>query len=347
MNKPFVMLILLLLLGALLSAQATLPIREYDYAIPENNVSPMAIGLGGMNITNGNDYYASYSNPALLADNTISAFVFSFRVADDKPMSFWEATSISNALKPKQFKYFSLVTKQAAWTYQPVASVHISEIAAGGDSSRYYDYQLDKVQISLAAKDDSWQTIRAGVNLKYLTGRLVYLKEHRVGSFLVRDAFIDDKVKGFSTDVGLTMTEGDFTFGLTAYDLFSRLYWENYASKAIQRRIAFGVQYASGSSVLMGGVQGKTSKQTDTSIHFGFQNTWSWGRQNIQGESTNQGLVLRLGLYSQDFYGTSNINYTLGSGYNYNVFRFDFSMNNRGMKLRESEYLFSLGIGLP
>ncbi|MDP2172570.1 MAG: hypothetical protein Q8M98_11435 [Candidatus Cloacimonadaceae bacterium] len=345
--KICLFMLTLMFCTVLIAQQPALPIREYDYAIPENNVSPMAIGLGGMNITNGGDYYGSYSNPALLADNQISALVTSFRVADEKAMGFWEATQISNALKPKQFKYFSLVTKQAAWTYQPVASVHISEITAGGDSSRYYDYQLDKVQMSLAAKDDSWQSIRAGINIKYLTGRLVYLKEHRVGSNLVRDAFIDDKVKGFSTDVGLTMREEDFTFGLTAYDLFSRLYWENYDSKPIQRRVALGVQYASGSSILMGGVQGKTSKQTDTSIHFGFQNTWSWGSQNLQGDSTSQGLVLRLGLYSQDFYGTSNINYTLGSGYNYNVFRFDFSMNNRGMKLRESEYLFSLGIGLP
>jgi hypothetical protein len=52
-------------------------------------------------------------------------------------------------------------------------------------------------------------------------------------------------------------------------------------------------------------------------------------------------------MYSHDFSSTSAINYTFGSGYNYNILRFDFSLNNSGLKIKDSEYLFSLGVGLP
>lgn len=342
----------LLILGALvclsLAAQAPLPIISYDYALPGNNVSPISIGMGALNVTNAGDFYASYSNPALLGYNQYSAFVTSFRLARNDELSFWEAASVSNALRDKQFKYFSLLTKKAAFSYQPVARLHISEITANGDSSRYHDYQLDKVQVSFAVTDESWQNLSAGMNLKYLSGRLVYLREHRVGVSLVRDAFIDDKVKGFSFDLGATLQSGAFTYGVTAYDLFSRLYWENYDSKRITSRMAIGAQYGGETMILSAGVQGKLSKATDTTYHFGFQNAWDLGSSvSLSGEQTTQSLILRLGLYSHDFYGTSNINYTFGTGYNYNIFRFDFSLNNQGMKLKDSEYLFSLGVGLP
>ncbi len=340
--KNIILILILVCAAYILHAQQpALPITSFDYALPENNVSPISIGMGALNVTNPGDYYANYSNPALLGTNDYNVLVTSFRLKNDENLDFWQASQISNALKPKQFKYFTLLTKQAAWTYQPVASVHLVEsVSTGG--YRYYDYQLDKVQVTLAGSDDSWQPVSFGLNLKYLAGRLVYLLSANSNSF------IDDKVKGFSTDVGATLQTGNITVGLVGYDVFSRLYWENYDSKAIQPRAAFGVQYGTETMTLSGGVQGKVSQATDTTYHFGFQYLWGWDQENAAtGENVNQGVVLRLGLYSHDFYGTNNINYTLGTGYNYNVFRFDFSLNNKGMRLRDSEYLFSLGVGLP
>lgn len=346
MKRLFPLLLLALVLP-LAAQQPPLPITSYDYTTPENNVSPIAIGMGALNLTYKGDFYGNYSNPALVSDNEYSVLLASFRLKDNDRLSFWEASRISNALRPKQFKYFTLLTNKTAWTYQPVSSVHISEITAA-DSFRYHDFQLDKMQVTLAAQDKSWYPIGFGLNLKYLTGRLVYLLEHRMGNSLIRDAFIDDKVKGFSTDVGATLETGSFKFGLTGYDVFSRLYWENYASVPIQRRAALQAQYATDNLLLSAGVQGKLAKTTDSTIHLGFQYLWNWeGGSSPSGEPAQQGAVVRLGLYSHDFYGSDNINYTFGTGYNYNLFRFDFSLNNRGMRLKDSEYLFSLGVGLP
>ncbi len=345
--KYLLFLLLSCLCLTLLAQQADLPITSYDYSAPEHNVSPISIGMGALNVTNSGDFYANYSNPALIGANEYTALLTSFRVKGSEKMSFWEAASISNALKPKQFKYFTLLTKQTAWTYQPVARVHISEITNAGEY-RYHDYQLDKMQVTIAAEDQSWQPVAFGLNVKYLSGRLVYLLEHRVGNSLIRDAFIDDKVRGFSSDVGVTLDLQNFKVGVAGYDVFSRLYWENYPSVAIQRRAALGVQYYTDNLILSGGVQGKLAKTTDSTIHLGLQYLWDWGGTDSNtGEDVSQGLVARLGLYSHDFYGASNINYTLGTGYNYNLFRFDFSLNNKGLKIKDSEYLFSLGVGLP
>jgi len=266
----------------------------------------------------------------------------------DKQMSFLEATSFSNALKSKQFKYFSLVTKKAGFTYQPMSRINISEVTAD-NHNLYYDFMLDKVQLSIAARDEERSSLSAGLNFKYLSGRLVYLKERRSGpTTYIREAFIDNKVKGFSTDLGLTLDQEAFRFGVVAYDLFSRLYWENYSSKPIQQRVGLSAAYTDDNMLISVGLQGKMSKSTDTTYHLGFQNNWSWGASyNEAGRPIQHSILLRLGLYSQDFYGTKNINFTMGSGYNYSIFRFDFSLNSAGMKLKESEYLFSLGVGLP
>jgi len=327
---------------AIFAQNSDMPIiQSYDYALPENNVSPIAIGMGGLNVTYAGDFYSSYSNPALIGDNDFSVLMGAFRIKSDEAVNFAEAAQFSNILKPKQLKYISLLAKQTAWTYQPVASVHIVEPPETGVGYRYYDYKLDKVQVTLAGSDDSWQPIRFGLNLKYLTGRLVYLVSTNPNSF------IDDKLNGFSTDLGFTLQTGSFTYGLAAYDIFSRLYWEHYNSEAIQSRVAMGIQYGTDNFNLNLGLQGKIAQSTDTTYHLGGQYIWTWGSQYYSVESANKALALRAGLYSHNFYGTQNINYTIGGGYNYNIFRFDFSLNNKGMKLKDSELLISLGVGMP
>jgi hypothetical protein len=340
----------LLIFGILLSplfAQSTLPITSYDYAIPENNVSPIAIGTGAMNLSNSDDPFAAYANPALLADNEISSFSTSFRLSNSKDIAFWQAVNISNSLKSKQFKYFVLNTKQASFSYQPVAGIHISEFTDNGNRSKYYDYQLDKVQVSLGGKDTKYQKLGAGINLKFLSGRLVYLSEYKLGNLLVRDAFIDDKVKGLSSDLGFTFKQGNYTYAGCAYDILSRLWWENYDSVSLQRRMSLAMGYDSGSSHFNAGVQSKISSKAETTYHLGYGYTWDYSpstpsRQN----SSRQTMDLRIGAYSSDFYGTDNINYTFGGGYYYKNVRFDFSLNNKGMKMADSEYLFALSLGI-
>jgi hypothetical protein len=340
----------LMTLGVLaLGAQnqlSPLPITSYDYAIPENNVSAIALGMGGMNVTDPLDPFASYGNPALLAKNESTLLYLAYRMADDEKLSFWESVNVSNFLSEKQFKYFTLAAKQVALSYQPMAAINISEYDTSTGQSMYYDYKLDKVQLSVGISDNNWPNINAGLNMKYISGRLVYLVEHRQGSQFIRDHFIDDKVKGFSTDLGLVYRAGDTVFGLTAYDILSRLWWENYPAKSIQRRIATGVQYGSGASKTSFGVQSKISSDPETTYHMGYSYRVNWDTSSLSSdEVVSQGMDLRAGLYSRDFYGADNINLTLGSGYNYQMFRFDFSLNTKGLKLSDSEFLFALGVG--
>ncbi|PKN73976.1 MAG: hypothetical protein CVU49_09765 [Candidatus Cloacimonetes bacterium HGW-Cloacimonetes-2] len=345
--KSYILILLILAASIGLMAQYALPITEYDYTVPENNVSPIVMGMGGLNITSSVDAFGAYHNPALLAESEITSLSTSFRLAKQRDLTFWQAMQISNTLREKQFQYFALSAKQFAFTYHPAASVHLNEWNATGDSLRYYDYKLDKVQLSLAGTDSKYPALKMGLSLKYYSGRLVYLKEHKLGVNLVRDVFIDDKVKGFGTDIGLTVNSGDFTWGASVYDLFSRLYWENYPSEPVQRRMALGMEYKSGGAKLLGGLQYKVAKDPETSFHFGLDYDWNWQSSGLWGEGTaDQGFAIRLGMFSNDFYGTRNINYTVGTGYNYNLLRFDVSMTNRGMVLKDSDFLFAVGIGL-
>lgn len=348
MMRSLLLFALIFLCAELAAYGAVLPIASFDYGAPENNVSPMAIGMGCLNVTNASDFYASYANPALLGENDYSLFAASFRVKGAEDMTIAEAAQFSNVLRPSQFKYITLLAQQTAWTYQPVAAVNIVEIpdpafANNQSSYRYLDYQLDKWQISIAGADNSWRPVRFGLNAKYLTGRLVYLRSERPDT-----TFIDTKVKGFSTDLGLTLQTGSYTFGLVATDLLSRLYWDwGYDSVPLQSRLAFGAQYGTEYLTVSAGAQGKLSKTPDTTYHLGLQYLWDWQSANASGQNNTQALTARVGIYSRDFYGVDNINYTLGAGYNYNVFRFDFALINKGLQLRDSEYLFSLGVGLP
>ncbi|MDZ4122220.1 MAG: hypothetical protein U1C33_07340, partial [Candidatus Cloacimonadaceae bacterium] len=141
--------------------------------------------------------------------------------------------------------------------------------------------------------------------------------------------------------------QGVFLWGAAFYDLFSRLWWENYDSVSLQRRSAMGFEYRKGDLSLLAGMQSKIAKEPDPTFHFGLVQDWNWQSSGMGGSKpTSQNIILRMGMYSKDFYGTQNINYTLGSGYYYNIFRFDFALTNQGMRLRDSEFLFSIAVGL-
>ena len=70
---------------AIFAQNSDMPIiQSYDYALPENNVSPIAIGMGGLNVTYAGDFYSSYSNPALIGDNDFSVLMGAFRIKSDE-----------------------------------------------------------------------------------------------------------------------------------------------------------------------------------------------------------------------------------------------------------------------
>ncbi|MBM4404243.1 MAG: hypothetical protein FJ042_07690, partial [Candidatus Cloacimonetes bacterium] len=182
-------------LGAQFYLPAHLPITEYDYRIPGNNVSPIAIGMGGLNLTYGADYFAAGSNPALLADNKSTFVASSFRLGNEEAIDLLQAMRFSNVLKAKQFGYFTLVSKSVGWAYQPLASINITNWNTTAEEPQYYDYQLDSFQMTVGAKDNEYEHISAGLTVKYLTGRLVYLWKPQNIQYTY---FIDNKVKGFA-----------------------------------------------------------------------------------------------------------------------------------------------------
>ena len=129
-GKTLLFAVLLLVLSAILAADElpSLPLQDYDYHIMDNILSPITLGMGGLNLTNAADYFTSYDNPALLAGNQGTAFGTSFRLTDEEDFTFADAVSASNLLKSKQFMYYTLIANNSAWSYHPTASTHVSRL---------------------------------------------------------------------------------------------------------------------------------------------------------------------------------------------------------------------------
>jgi hypothetical protein len=140
----------------------------------------------------------------------------------------------------------------------------------------------------------------------------------------------------------MAWTDAKYTWGVSFYDFLSYLKWEDYGRKSLARRAALGVQYSADNLVLLGSLEGKLSNSPETTYHLGLAKNWSCKAT----DKKQQNLIIRAGLFSKDFNGTENINYTLGSGYNYSMFRIDFALTNAGMRLKDSQYLFSVGVGI-
>ena len=95
------------------------------------------------------------------------------------------------------------------------------------------------------------------------------------------------------------------------------------------------------------GIQSKLAKKPETTYHLGYGYRWNLNSgSNSSSNENSSSFDLRVGTYSHDFYGADNINFTLGAGYYYRNFHFDFSLNSTGMKLADSDYLFSISAGI-
>ena len=145
----------------------------------------------------------------------------------------------------------------------------------------------------------------------------------------------------------LAESRGEIVYAASFYDLLSMLWWENYDSVTLQRRAAAGLGFEGTNSHYYAGIQSKLAKKPETTYHLGYGYRWNLNSgTNSSSTENSSSFDLRVGTYSHDFYGADNINFTLGAGYYYRNFHFDFSLNSTGMKLADSDYLFSISAGI-
>ncbi|MEA1973325.1 MAG: hypothetical protein U9N34_08545 [Candidatus Cloacimonadota bacterium] len=313
---------------------SSFPIKDYDYHIIENTISPVTAAMGGMNVTNIDDCALLYNNVALLSYLKYSTMQLSARVNLDEEQSFSEILHFSNTLKQTIINYFSFTIDTGGFAYQPLANVHQNR--TWGDSiqyKEYEDYQLSSYQIGISEKNDY---LSYGLNLKYLSGRLVYLKEHSYDDNWLKDDFIDDKVNGFSADLSFSIMKDHYAYGLNLYDVFSKLWWRDNPNKNLVRRAAFGTQIMRNGNIYMSGVSSRLELDTQHLYHFGIQRTLI---------AKGRAIPIRMGAYSRKFAYADEIFISFGMGYYIGqTFRIDISATNNGFDLNKAKYLLSFSL---
>jgi len=334
-------IILISLLCLTIGALIAFPIERFDYHTPDHNPSPLVTAMGGLNLTDDSDYYISYDNPALLAYNKTTSAAASFSIVKNDNYSPIQLMQVANLLRNNQFSALVFNSSTGAMMYQAVSSVHFNQpIVQRSSNSVYFDYTLQKVQMSFGGTSGKDKSFAAGLTVKYMFGRLVYLNRNDID--MTFTDFYDDKVKGISTDLGFTYKGQTTRLGLAFYDILNGLFWQTENNKTLTRRGAFGVQVGQEDLKMLTGVMTTLEKEAITTYHIGVV-------KNVQLAGTaseNQSLGFRAGAYSEKFDASDNIYYSVGSGYYYKTFRIDFSIVGPGLKPESCNYLVSVSLSM-
>lgn len=334
----YVLLVLVCLAALSLSA---FPITRFDYHTPDHNPSPNVTAMGGLNLTDETDYYISYDNPALLAFNKKTSAAASFSIVKNDQYSPIQLIQLANLLRKNQFSAIVVNSSTGAMMYQAMTSVHVNEpLGEGSTNSTYFDYTLQKAQMSFGGTSGKAKSFAAGVTVKYLFGRLVYLNRNDVE--MTFTDFYDDKVKGFSTDLGFAYRGQATRVGLAFYDLLNGLYWQTESSKTLTRRCAIGIQVGGEDTKMLAGAMTTLESESTTTYHFGIVKDVALSDKVKEKQS----ISFRGGVYSENFDSSDNIIYSIGTGYYYKTFKIDFSLAGPGMDMSKSNYLLAISMSM-
>ncbi len=354
MKKTYLMLLLLLIIGNTVFAQFTnyhstpskLPIKEFDYHTPYAHVSPVAMSLGGINITNGSDIFGGYDNPALLFKNEKMYLAVSGRSSSERVMNFQDMIEYSNLLNETRLSYVGLAAKTFSFSYQILAESHFVDKNTSIGKQEYYDYKLDAFQTSFALLDKKVPNGSLGFGVKYLFGRLVHKITYNEPNSTDKNTFLDSKVKGFSVDVGGIYKVGRITMAASLLDVYSELYWEHYDNERLVRNWAVGTQYDLQKLQLMYTLKGRIEEEVKLTNHMGMNFTpYTSGT-----EENPQSMGLRVGTFWEYVVNAEGeeeklVNYTMGIGYNMSGIKIDFGLVSPEFEWESNDYLVSLTLG--
>lgn len=327
-------LLSVLLLSSLLTAY---PSIDFDWQQPSRNVSPIGIALGGINQVYAEDFGVAYENPALLALRNGSYFSATFRSNRMNNQGISNVLNPSYLLDSKQFTYYTFSLPKFAFSYQPI--YNITDTFTNSFISEYHDLYMNAFTLSLAAQDEDYTKLTLGVNLKFIEGRQIYQKHRKEIGYLILEEFVDGTVVGYSSDLGLTYRQNSILVGLTLKDIISQLYWNDRGNDHLRKRFSLGMGFFNENSTFQIATQSRFNKSDEQTYHIGY------GYSLNYGNSVNQSLGFKAGMYSDKFEKMDNINYTFGLGYTLSMLRIDVSVVSAGFTMNDTDYLFSVSVG--
>jgi hypothetical protein len=317
------------------------PVTDYDYHTADRALSPITSGLGGLNLTNPDDPAIFYGNPAAMAlcESPMTSAVFSFQ-GEHTAQSLWDTSVLR---QKKHLDLLALVSAKAAIAWIPYVDLHENYTITGDTeaSSRrvYEDYSLQCWQAGFVSDKND---LHYGLTLKYLSGRLVYRETGMSELPVTEYTFIDDVARGYSSDLGVLYSPGNFRYALVVNDVFSKLYWQDNPNVRLQQHGAFAMQYGVDAARIMYGVQGKLDRDPDFTYHFGLEQKTLYGGTKVKPSY----LSIRTGIWSHDFKNSDSVFASVGLGYSMGGLHFDASLAASGMKIANGRFLAGVTLGL-
>ena len=331
----------LLVLLAVGTALAAFPVTSYDYQHPHQQISPVAAGMGGLNLSLAGDPGLLYANPALLGQNKSTVVSVGFKLQDRDEIDAAQMLNAANILRKNQLVSLHVAAEGGAFAIRPLASIdeQRSWEAGGTVFTEDENYLLTAYQLGMAETSGK---VTYGLGFKYLNGRLVYLRQHETELGSVTDEFVDDRLHGLSIDFGLTVDLGAVTWGITAWDVYSHLWWMHHTDRTITKRLGTTLGWQSGNTALVVGTQRQWNTASDQTYHAGVQHALSLG-----GDAENpRGLLIRAGAYSHDYEHAETVYSSLGLSFYMKAFRVDTSMATHDLALNNTRYLVTISMGM-
>ncbi len=316
------------------------PISEYDFRLPTSVVSPVEAAYGGVNVASNTDFYLVFNNPALLATVRQTTFSASFVLP---PNNYQEITSVLNTtpfLENNKFRGFSFQGKQIGLGYLVLTEDKFKRTETNGNQT-YQDYKINSYLLGFSDSIDSYHW---GINLKLLSGRLVYLEQEKIysdgDSLLSINTFIDSRALGYSSDLGISTSKHGISYGLVFNDLLSKIYWKGHSSGEIRTRVTTSVDYTAGNYSFGIGANNRWNINTKPFLNSYYAYRFNFGRpDDIQTAS------MRFGVCSRDFENQDSILFNMGFGYMFRMMKVDIALQSQGWKANQTQYLFSLSLG--
>jgi len=243
----------------------------------------------------------------------------------------------SDTITESTLGYFSIVSDNSAFDFISLAKIKEENLVSEGPyySKEYKDYYLNSFSMGISEKR---KQLSYGITLKYLRGRLVYHNKLFTDNQLVSDEFIDTSANGFSSDLGLCYKNKNFGYGIALYDVFSKIYWEDYNSESLRRRYTISSDVTSEDLVLNFAISGVLKWKSDPYYHVGLERSLLLKKQIFP---------VRIGMYSQKFDNAENIFVGFGFGWKFkDNFQMDFSHTTNNMQIDNSKYLLSISVAI-
>ncbi len=317
-----------------------LPIRNYDYYLTENGLSPQVAATGGINLTNPSFTNTSFYNPSLLAFREPSTVSISYRIyhEDETKLNDYDLPEETSLLWHRSaISYIGVEAQNFSFNYYSLSQLNFDEGEQNNDRN-YINYYLDGYRISYGSESGQ---LAFGLNFSFLTGRAVYYRE--LGVENKPTEFIDDKAYGYGVDFGAVIKSNTLAYGLFIPNMLSRIHWSESSRQSMQRRFITGVQYGTDESFIVTGLSRKFDFKSSSTFHVGIQQNIDIG--TIRGEYNT--VPIRIGAYSEKpLWQLEYLRYGFGSGIRYGYFMLDLSINTTHKDWKNYYILGSISVSI-